>query len=206
MSDPEGALVEVLGRQRDRDLLGRVPVEEQISHALAFGRALCVPGRVLDLGSGGGVPGLVLVTLLWPEATATLVDASQRRCTYLEICVGELGLSGRVDVRHGRAEELGHAPDLRGRADLVVARSFGPPAATAECGAPFLRVGGTLAVSEPPGGSAGRWDAAGLAVLGLGPAVRAESEGIGLVTMAQTVPCPERFPRRVGRPSQRPLF
>jgi 16S rRNA (guanine527-N7)-methyltransferase len=91
----------------------------------------------------------------------------------------------------------------------VVVRSFGPPAVTAECGAPFLRVGGLLVVSEPPAeeGKAleERWPADGLAPLGLEPAER-WTEPFTYHASRQVTPCPDRYPRRVGIPTKRPLF
>ncbi|HET6966289.1 MAG TPA: hypothetical protein VFH58_16050, partial [Acidimicrobiales bacterium] len=104
-----------------------------------------------------------------------------------------------------RAEEAGRRPDLRGTFDVVVARSFGGPAVTAECGAPFLVAGGRLVVAEPPGGSADRWPAEGLEVLGLRP-VEAMTEPSAFQVLLQQEPCPERFPRRTGIPAKRPLF
>jgi 16S rRNA (guanine527-N7)-methyltransferase len=106
---------------------------------------------------------------------------------------------------------------LRGEFDAVVARSFGPPAVTAECAAPFLVVGGRLVVSEPPGddrddegiGASAptppRWPAKGLARVGLvGEA--AWTEPFHYRSFVLERPCPDEFPRRDGVPAKRPLF
>ncbi|HEX7134245.1 MAG TPA: RsmG family class I SAM-dependent methyltransferase, partial [Iamia sp.] len=154
----------------------------------------------------GGVPGLVLAVEAWPRARMTLLDASQRRCTYLELCVADLALGDRVDVLWARAEEAGRDPGRRGGADAVVARSFGPPAATAECAAPLLRVGGALVVSEPPGGSGDRWDVEGLARLGLVRETTEVVEGATFTRLRQVEVCPDTYPRRPGVPARRPLF
>ncbi|WCO67102.1 class I SAM-dependent methyltransferase [Iamia majanohamensis] len=200
-------LATVLGRQQGRGVLGPDPAREQQAHSRGFAAALGrTPSRAVDLGSGGGVPGLVLAVECWPEADVVLVDASQKRCTYLELCVADLDLVGRVTVRWGRAEEVGRDPAHRGAHDAVVARSFGPPAAVAECAAPLLAVGGHLVVSEPPEGPEGRWDDGALAALGL---VREGSEridGAWFTRLRQDAPCAERFPRRPGLPARRPLF
>src|SRR5690606_21759798 len=103
----------------------------------------------------------------------------------------------------GRAEEVGRSR-WRGRAEAVIARSFGPPAATAECAAPLLRGGGLLVVSEPPD-DVDRWPAAGLAALGLVVGPRVAEDATVQVLVQQEV-CPDRFPRRVGLPAKRPLF
>jgi 16S rRNA (guanine527-N7)-methyltransferase len=197
--------------------LGPGPVDTHIDHARGFAIGLdAPPGRFLDLGSGGGVPGLVLA-LDWPDADAVLLDSSERRCAFLREAVERLGLDGRVDVVRQRAEEAGRSPTLRGAFDLVVARSFGPPAVTAECAAPFLRVAGHLVVSEPPSDfatatatatartGADRWPPDALAQLGLAPDA-AWREPYAYQSLIQHSPCSDRYPRRVGQPAKRPLF
>jgi 16S rRNA (guanine527-N7)-methyltransferase len=203
----DDALIDELERSQGLGFLGPGPVEGHIAHACGFAAGLDEPpGRFLDLGSGGGVPGLVLATG-WPQSEAVLLDVGERRCVFLREAVERLGLEDRVGVVRGRAEEAGRLPDLRGTFDVVVARSFGPPAVTAECAAPFLRVGGHLVVSEPPAdpNAVGRWSADGLVPLGLvpGPAWR---EAFGYQSLVQRELCPDRYPRRVGQVAKRPLF
>ena len=111
----------------------------------------------------------------------------------------------------GRAEEVARDPAHRGGYDLVTARSFGAPAVTAECAAPLLRVGGELLVSEPPEATTSeRWPRDGLAELGLGgperQVVDASGVPVHLVRLVLEEACGERYPRRVGVPSKRPLF
>jgi len=180
----------------------------------AVARAATPPGQaqapplVADLGSGGGLPGLV-VAERWPEARLVLVEAQGRRAAFLGQAIRSLGLGERVSVRQVRAEEFGRDPDARACFDLVLARSFGAPAAVAECAAPLLRVGGWLVVSEPPDqdevAEAERWPAEPLGQLGLVPAERAREE-FEYRVLRQAEPCPDRFPRRNGVPAKRPLF
>ena len=145
--------------------------------------------------------------MAWPDSRWVLVDAGERRVAFLGAAVVALGLEERVSVVEGRAEELARRADLRGRFDLVVARGFGPPAVTAECGAGFLVVGGRMVVSEPPGGRPARWPVSGLARLGLEPEpVACEAGGTSYQVLRQATPCPDRYPRRVGIPAKRPLF
>jgi len=202
------ALDAVLERSRELGYLGPGPVAGHVEHARGFATvAEAEPGRLLDLGSGGGVPGLILAEL-WPNAAVTLLDAGQRRCQFLVEAVEELGWADRVDVVRARAEDAGRRPALRATFDLVVSRGFGPPAVTAECGAPFLRLGGRLVVSEPPTESRehqARWPAAGLAELGLAPAA-AWRKPFHYQAFVLERPCPDRYPRRVGVPAKRPLF
>lgn len=193
-----------LATARALGFLGPGPIDDHIEHALRFHAALGarLQGRALDLGAGGGLPGLVLA-LAQPEVEWVFLDAHQRRTAALDAAVEALDLGKRVQVVNARAEEAGHDPALRGRHDVVVARSFGPPAVVAECAGPLLAVGGTLAVSEPPAGGDDRWPASGLGALGLVP-LPSPTRAIFLATQAS--PAPDRYPRRVGVPSKRPLF
>jgi 16S rRNA (guanine527-N7)-methyltransferase len=198
------ALLDLLGRAQALGFLGPGPVQEHLDHAAGYLPPLAdVTGLVVDLGSGGGIPGLVLAVRR-PDLDLHLVDAMARRCRFLEEAVRALGSS--ATVHEGRAEDLGRGP-LRYAAAAVVARSFGPPATTAECAAPLLVSGGLLIVSEPPSptASSARWSADGLALLGLEVADRLVGPP-ALQLLRQTAPCPDRYPRRVGVPGKRPLF
>ena len=151
-------LLAVLEDARTAGLLGPGPVEEQAAHSEALVSLIDpTPGPVVDLGSGGGLPGLVLARS-WPDATVVLLDARRRAGAFLQDAVERLGLAERVEVVVARAEDAARDPNRRGHSDLVVARAFGRPAVTAECAVGFLRAGGRLAVSEPPGADpATRW-------------------------------------------------
>ena len=202
-------LVEVLEEARRLGFLGPGPVADHILHARAYAAAGSGdPSRPsLDLGSGGGVPGLVLAAE-GGERRWTLVEANQRRCTFLVQAVASLDLGTRVEVVGGRAEQVGRESGHRGRYGTVVARGFGRPAVTAECAAPFLARGGLLLVSEPPEGTAEgheRWPAAGLDRMGL--VLRTITPGPPRIAVLQQAgACPDRFPRRVGIPAKRPLW
>lgn len=205
----DNALLEVLARSQQLGLIGGA-LAEQIRHAERFGTvleglraagSLPTPALGLDLGSGGGLPGLVLArrsnAISW-----VLLDSMRRRTAILEDHVARLGLGGQVQVVCARAEVAGRSQRWRGRFDVVVARSFGPAAATAECAAPLLREGGYLAVSEPPDSEGARWPVDELASLGLRPLDVAE----GVMLLRQEAVADDRWPRRVGLPQKRPLF
>lgn len=201
-----------LRRSAALDFLGTMPIEDQIDHALGFVWAAeeesgSPPTSVVDLGTGGGLPGLVLIAC-WPYASFVLMDANQRRTDFLAEEIKQSDQEDRVSVVRMRAEEAGRADELRERADLVVARSFGAPATTAECASPLLTVGGRAVISEPPGDeSAGRWDAEGLAELGLEPRGRHRYlDRFGYQVLLKVEACDDRYPRRVGVPAKRPLF
>jgi 16S rRNA (guanine527-N7)-methyltransferase len=207
-------LHELLADARALGFLGPGPLEPQIRHAQGFtavARRLSEGGPVhlADLGSGGGLPGLV-VAAEWPEATLVLIEANGRRAFFLRQAVERLDLEARVSVVEERAEVCGRDATLRAGFDGVLARSFGRPAVLAECAAPLLRTGAWLLVSEPPlpGGTDGqddRWPPEPLRQLGLHPA-EVVHEGFEYRVLRQVEACPERFPRRNGVPAKRPLF
>ncbi len=194
--------------------LGPGPLDPQIRHAQGFAaiaRRLSEngAGRLVDLGSGGGLPGLVVATE-WPEITVALLEANGRRAAFLRRAVERLELGGRVFVLEERAEVCGREPGSRAAFDGVLARSFGRPAVLAECAAPLLKVGGWLLVSEPPrvegeDRRGTRWPPEPLRQLGLEPA-EVIHEGFEYRTLRQRQTCPERFPRRNGVPAKKPLF
>jgi 16S rRNA (guanine527-N7)-methyltransferase len=205
-------LSEVLHRSRTLGFLGPGPVADQIDRSVALVDLVVAaagprPSRsatsALDLGSGGGVPGLVLALAL-PGWEWTLLDGSRTRCSFLEEAVTELALRSRVTVAAQRAEEAGRGP-LRGFYDLLVARGFAAPAPTAECAAPLLRVGGAAVITEPPGGAPERWPKEGLASLGMELGI-ASTAPVAAQVLRQVHPCPDRYPRRTGVPVKRPLW
>ncbi len=194
-------LITQLERARALGFLGPGDVQAHIDHAAGFLAALTdVEGTVVDLGSGGGVPGLV-VGVARPDLHLVLLDATAKRCRFLETAATVLGLD--AEVAEGRAEVLARGP-LRGSAAAVLARSFAAPAPTAECAAPLLAVGGRLIVSEPPD-AGDRWPSAGLALLGLelGPRTTTAPQ---VQMLVQARRCPDTYPRRAGVPAKRPLF
>jgi len=196
-------LCEVLLEAKRHGFLGPGDVQDHLRHSAGFARWVGAPDHAVDLGSGGGVPGLALA-VLWPASTWTLLDSSERRTEHLRRAVSRLGLRDRVTVVTERAETFARG-SARGEYDLVVARSFGPPAVTAECAAPLLHVGGRLVVAEPPGGDPARWPQSGLDHLGLRP-VASVSSPIALQVLELAGTMPDAYPRRVGVPAKRPLF
>ena len=202
---PTPALLEILERSRELGFLGPGSVEAHVDHAGNFVGPLQHRRRVVDLGSGGGVPGLVLATVL-PDLQVTLLDAMQKRCRFLEWAVAELGLDVRARVLCGRAEDLARAPEERGGYEAVVSRSFAGPAVTVECAVGFLAgPGSRIVISEPPDHPA-RWPDEPLAVLGLRVGDRAGSASGSVQVLDVLEACPDRFPRRTGIPAKRPLF
>jgi 16S rRNA (guanine527-N7)-methyltransferase len=96
------------------------------------------PARLVDLGSGAGLPGIVLALLL-PDVEVTLLERMERRATFLSECVSELGL-GNAQVRRGAAEEL--AGQIS--ADVVTARAVAPLGRLAVLATGLVRPGGLI--------------------------------------------------------------
>jgi 16S rRNA (guanine527-N7)-methyltransferase len=232
-------LLDFLEEARRIGVLGQGLVAFHVAHAAGFADAVehlqaaegspARPDSFIDLGSGAGVPGLVLAAR-WQNAAAVLLDASEARTEALRGIVAALGWEDRVRVVRGRAETAGRDPDLRGHFPLAVARGFGGPPVVAECASPLLRIGALLAVSEPPfepsTGAPGdpgagmadtatvtglgawdtaRWPLAGAAELGLEP-LGWYRHRFGYQLLRQRTLCPDRFPRRAGIPAKRPLW
>jgi 16S rRNA (guanine527-N7)-methyltransferase len=158
----------------------------------------------LDLGSGGGLPGLFLLDR-W-RCRAVFTDSMVKRGKFLDEVLQWEGAPNNGTVIIARVEEIARDPELIEVFDLVTARSFGPPAVTAECGARFLRIGGVMIVSEPPEESDDeRWNPAKLADLGLVAQGRIR-HGAAYQVLVKTQPTPSEYPRSIGTPRKRPLF
>ncbi len=145
-------LDEVLDRARTVGFLGPGPIRAHIDHADRYLDALPETAtRMVDLGSGGGIPGLAIL-MARPALSAVLLDAAAKRGAFLTWALIELGLADRVRVAVGRAEVLAHDPAFRQQFDVMVSRGFGPPAVTLENARGYLSPDGVAIISEPPGG------------------------------------------------------
>ena len=193
----------VLSEAQGRGLIGPGSILTHRRHAEAF--VSMVPSGALtgvDLGTGGGLPGLVLAAQR-PDVRWTFVESAQTRVQFLSHAVAMLGLD--VEVLAERAEAVGRGV-RRESFDVVTARSFGLPGVVAECAAPLLVLGGVLIVSEPPEGDVGvRWPEEQLVELGLGRADLVTGPP-RLARIMRTGPCPAGVPRKVGLPAKRPRF
>ncbi|MDQ1449990.1 MAG: rRNA (guanine527-N7)-methyltransferase [Actinomycetota bacterium] len=205
-------LREALERARIAGFLGPGGVDGHLGHAEGFVEAAQtalggVPPNFADLGTGGGIPGLVLA-VRWPGSRGIFVDSNQRRCSALREAVVRVGLEDRIEVLEQRAEVVARSSEYREQFALVTARSFAEPAVTAEIAAGLVDVGGILVVSEPPdpASASRRWPAEGLDELGFGPVEQVECAQAHFAVVRKVARCPERFPRGVGRPAKRPLW
>jgi 16S rRNA (guanine527-N7)-methyltransferase len=148
-------------------------------------------GPIVDVGSGGGVPGIPLAASL-PDREVTLLEATRKKVEFLEQWAARLP---NLRVVWGRAEE--QEPDRFG---VAVAKALAPPAVALEWCLPLVA----------PGGSAVLWvgssaDVASLAVVAQQLGSTEPTERAGLLVFPKLTPTPPGFPRRVGVARKRPL-
>jgi 16S rRNA (guanine527-N7)-methyltransferase len=196
--------------------LGPGPIETAYEHALGFIEAaqLIDPAHRadssasrstwMDMGSGGGIPGLVCIDSL-PDSRWVLLDGQTKRVSFLRSVIESWGCQDRVLTILGRAEQVCYqerAPQV----DIVVARGFGAPSITAECATGFLLQDGLLVVSEPPESDGRRWG--GLVDSGLGMTFEGivKARGFGYAVIRQTELAESQFPRSSTALKKRPLF
>lgn len=144
----DSLLLEVLDESHRFGALGETP-DVALAQSERFLAALGAASSVLDLGSGGGIPGLVLAARR-PDLRLALLDRRTARTDLLSRLIGKLGVADRVTVLSGEAATIGRDSRYVGSFDAVVCRSFGPPSLTARLAHPFLSTDGILVVSEPP--------------------------------------------------------
>lgn len=163
--------------------------------------------RIADLGSGNGIPGLVLAIAL-PDAEVTLVESIVRKCAFITATAAACGLTN-TRVVCARAEAW---PAGLGGHDLVTARALASLPVVAEYAAPLLREGGALLAwrgrIDPAEEAAGAAAAQQLGMRYAPPApVRPypQAEHRHLQRLVKVAPTPERFPRRAGMARKRPL-
>ena len=165
---------------------------------------------LMDIGAGGGFPGVPL-KVAFPNMHLALMDATGKKTSFLQHLCQALELSD-VEVYTGRAEELAFRPELRESFDVVVTRGVAVMRVLMELTLPYCRSGGMVLVwkkgeLEPEiGASLHAMD-----VLGgqLRDVRRVDVEGLRdgrvLVVVDKTKACPAKFPRRSGMPQKHPL-
>ncbi|WP_245857118.1 16S rRNA (guanine(527)-N(7))-methyltransferase RsmG [Actinoalloteichus hoggarensis] len=187
----------------ERGLIGPREVDRlwtrHVLNSAVVGELIPAGCRVVDVGSGAGLPGIPL-QLARPDLRLTLLEPMARRVAWLDEVVAELQLS--TTVVRGRAEEPGVRRGLRDL-DVVTARAVAPLAKLAGWGLPLLRPGGRLLALK--GASAAEEmarDAAAVAAVG-GSRQELASCGEGLVTEPTTVIVVERGKAAQGRDTRR---
>jgi 16S rRNA (guanine527-N7)-methyltransferase len=118
--------------------------ERHVEESLALLEAMAPAGgwRVVDIGAGGGIPGLV-IAVMRPDLAVTLVEADRRKAGFLVHVAGLLDLDN-VAVAARRAEEMGRDREHLASYDAVVSRAAAPPPLLVELAMPLLRAGASL--------------------------------------------------------------
>jgi len=169
------------------------------------------PLRLIDVGTGGGFPGLALAIAL-PEAQLTLVDSVGRKVEAVRSMAASLGLGDRLQLRCERVERTGRSRDCRGRFDWALARAVAAAPVVAEYLVPLLTPQGRALLYR------GRWEPGDRADLDRAlsllrteveavqgrelPAERGVRHALWLRPLA---PCPAAYPRAVGVPLKAPI-
>jgi 16S rRNA (guanine527-N7)-methyltransferase len=148
-------------------------------------------GPLVDVGSGGGTPGIPLAASL-PDRTVTLLEAERRKCEFLQGWTEELP---NLDVLWGRAEE-----QPLENYGVAVAKALAPPPVAAEWCLPLVEVGGAAILWVGPSA-----DANAVARTAERLAAELEESPHGFFVLRKTGPTPAGFPRRPGMAKKRPL-
>lgn len=181
------------------------------SLTLLPGLEMLEPGAlVIDVGTGGGVPGMPLA-IARPDLSFTLLDATGKKVAFLQSCVQALGLSN-VRAIQGRAEVLGHEPDHRQRYDVATVRAVGKVAEIAEYCLPLVKLGGRMLAMKGAAAEAELADAGdALAVLGAGDLALIDAYPDGfdselvVISIIKERQTPKAYPRDPGVPKKTPL-
>lgn len=156
--------------------------------------------RVIDVGTGGGVPG-VPIAVMRPDLRVTLLDSDQRKAAFLTHVSGMLDLDN-VDVMCARAEDVARHEGMRESFDVAVSRALAPPAVMCEFLLPFVRIGGVVATLVGDAAAAVRECALAAELLG-GGVPRTHAGDVLLVD--KVAPTSDAYPRRAGVPLRKPL-
>lgn len=178
------------------------PSQPLVEDSLVLLQHLGDAESLIDVGSGGGMPGLPL-KIARPELRVTLLEADRRKAAFLVHAAARLDLN--VEVVAERAEVAGRG-HLREAFDLATCRALAPMPVLAELCLPFVRVGGRLLAMETEVEDATR----AIAALGGGeqtviPAPSSARDRGVVVVVPKISPTPAAYPRRPGVPAKRPL-
>ena len=165
---------------------------------------------VIDIGSGGGLPGIPLAVIR-PDLKLTLLEATGKKVRFLEQAVQHLGLENVVTIQE-RAESLGQRAPHRQGYDVAVCRAVGVMSVLLEYALPLIRVGGRVLAMKGPKAETELGAAAdALALLGAGELAVYDAypasfgNDLVIVSIVKDRPTPATYPRRPGVPKSEPL-
>jgi 16S rRNA (guanine527-N7)-methyltransferase len=167
-------------------------------------------GKVIDLGTGGGLPGIPLAVAR-PDLPFTMLDSTAKKVRLLEQFIETLELSNATPLQ-GRAEALGQDTAHRAHYDIAISRAIGDMRAVLEYSLPLVKVGGRVLAMKGPRLES-ELEAAGdaLDVLGAGELQIVDAypetfdNDLVIASIVKARPTPEQYPRNASRMRQRPL-
>ncbi len=183
----------------------REVVEKHFADSLAALPYLKPGMSVIDVGTGAGFPGVPLL-IMEPELKLTLADSLQKRLTFLDALLKELGL--QAGLVHGRAEDLGQNKLYREQFDAALSRAVASLPVLLELTTPFVKVGGSAIAYK--GDAAEEVKSAKGAAFLLHVDLRQMDlkSNLGkrcLIFADKKAPTPKAYPRKAGTPSKKPL-
>lgn len=191
------------------DSLTVVPAVDDYVRLIGGDVAMLSTVRILDVGSGAGFPGLPLA-IMRPRIAVTLLEAKGKKVAFMRRVADDLGLDN-VTALNFRAEEAAHHPALRGQMDIVLARAVARLPVLLEYCLPFVRLNGFVLAMKAGDLTDERAEGA-RAATALGGALGAITpvsipglEGHVLIRIEKTGDTPDKYPRRPGIPTKRPL-
>ncbi len=165
--------------------------------------------KILDLGSGGGLPGIPLKILV-DDSLFYLMDANKRKIEFLRATTVALGLKNLFTLE-GRAEKWGQSAEYRESFDYILIKAVSETAVLAELGLPLLKLGGQLLLYKGPRGKE-EASAAINAITKCGGKLEnvwdyclPSGESRSLYRLLKIAPTPSQYPRADGKPAHKPL-
>ncbi|MAE64205.1 MAG: 16S rRNA (guanine(527)-N(7))-methyltransferase RsmG [Phycisphaeraceae bacterium] len=166
--------------------------------------------RIIDVGTGGGLPGIPLA-ITRPDLRVTLLESTGKKSAFCDRCRETLPLEN-ARIVNDRAEEAGRRDDHRQQYDAAVCRALGPMRVLLEYTMPLIRVGGMLLAMKGPKAEAelevsgDALDALGAGALQVVDAYPPQfGQSTVVVVVAKDRATPSRYPRRAGEPKRAPL-
>ena len=167
--------------------------------------------RLIDIGTGAGIPGVPL-KILFPDIKLVLLDSTAKKADFLRHLKQRLKLNN-VEIVVGRAEEVAHQTQYRGKFDVVLSRAVASLPTLVELTLPFCTIGGSF-IAQKKGGIELEINKAIRAITLLGGRLRGVkpvdleefTDKRWLIIIDKVSPTPEQYPRRTGIPEKRPIL
>lgn len=167
------------------------------------------PTKLLDIGAGAGFPSLPLKILL-PQLEVTIIDSLNKRILFLHHLANQLGLE-KVAFHHGRAEDFAHDKAFRAQFDWVTARAVAPLNILLELTIPYLKLGGRLLALKASSAEDELVEAQTALSLLFTKVIEKKDYQLPngdprtLTLLEKKKETPNKYPRKAGIPSKRPL-